>query len=86
MESAERIEKFNMPILDDEMESIANLAHGLRNGTSISINAKHVRMLNSLQVTFSTRYVYNENGNFDLVKEMISNNNAYRTALRATTN
>lgn len=87
MEMAERIERLNgMPVLDEVMQSTVDLAHGLRNGTSISINTKHVKMINSFQVTFSTRYVYNEDGNFDLVKEMISNNNAYRTALRAMTN
>lgn len=86
MESAERIENLNLPSLDDVMQSTMDIAHGLRNGSSISINTDHVKMLNSLQVTFSTRYVYSEDGDFDLVKEMVTNNESYRTALRATIN
>lgn len=55
---------------------------GVVSGTSISLEAENVSMLNSLQVLYSSRFVYCETNNFDLVKRMIANNEAHRHGLR----
>jgi len=48
--------------------------------------ADNVRFLNSLQVTFSEQYVFSEKSNFSLVKEMVSNNESYKTGPRMQVN
>ena len=53
-------------------------------GTPISVVADEVTMLNSLQVMYSSRFVYCEYENFSLVKRMIQDNEKYREGLKPT--
>lgn len=55
---------------------------GVVNGTPIPLKHENVMRLNSLQVTFSSRFVYCEKDNFDLVREMIKDNPKFRNGLK----
>ena len=55
-------------------------------GVPMRQTAENVRFLNSLQVTFSEQYVFSEKSNFSLVKEMIANNESYKTGPRMQVN
>lgn len=55
---------------------------GLTNGAPIKVVEDNVTMINSLQVTYSSRFVYCESNSFDLVERMISDNQKYRKGLK----
>ena len=57
---------------------------GWRSKKSVSIHPENVIRHNSLQVTFSSRFVYCEKKKFELIKQMIADNEKYKTALRPT--
>jgi hypothetical protein len=57
---------------------------GIVFGTPISVVANEVTRLNSLQVMYSSRFVYGEYENFSLVKRMIQDNEKYREGLKPT--
>jgi hypothetical protein len=57
---------------------------GVVNGTPNLLKKENVTMLNSLQVTFSSRFVYCETDNFDLVRTMIKDDPKYRHGLAPT--
>ena len=58
---------------------------GLLNGTPIKVLEDNVTMINSLQVVYSSRFVYCEINSFDLVKRMIRDNPKYREGLKPET-
>jgi hypothetical protein len=55
-------------------------------GVPMKQTAENVRFLNGLQVTFSEQYVFSEKSDFSLVKEMIANNESYKTGPRMQVN
>ena len=55
---------------------------GLATGSPIKIVEDNVIMMNSLQVIYSSRFVYCELDAFSLVERMINDNEKYRRALR----
>lgn len=57
---------------------------GLVNGTSIQVIEDNVMMMNSLQVMYSSRFVYCESDYFGLVKKMIDDNEKFREGLKPT--
>ena len=56
------------------------------NGTPIALKHENVMRLNSLQVRFSSRFVYCETDDFDLVRTMIKDNPKSREELKPTFN
>jgi len=58
--------------------AVRAFCEGLANGTPISVVEDNVVMMNSLQVTFSSRFVYCEVDSFGLVRDMIRDNDKYR--------
>jgi len=59
---------------------------GLSEGTAIKIIEDNVTMINSLQVVYSSRFVYCENDAFELVERMIRDDPNCRQGLRLTIN
>ena len=57
---------------------------GLINGTPIQIIEDNVTMINSLQVVFSSRFVYCGSNKFDLIRRMIGDNQSFREGLKPT--
>lgn len=55
---------------------------GLMNGTPVRVVEDNVTLINSLQVVFSSRFVYCESNQFELVQRMIRDNQAYREGLK----
>jgi hypothetical protein len=55
---------------------------GLINGTPIPLVEDNVTMINSLQVVYSSRFVYCETNAFELVERMIRDNQKYREGLK----
>jgi hypothetical protein len=61
-----------------------NFCEGLAAGIAVPLLADNVTRLNSLQVRFSSRFVYSETGDFSLVEQMIRENPQYREGLKPT--
>lgn len=59
---------------------------GFEKGTPIRIHEENVIRINSLQVMYSTRFVYCETNSFGLVKKMISDDEKYREGIKPTIN
>ena len=57
---------------------------GMVSGTPIRIIEDNVTMLNSLQVMYSSRFVYCETDSFELVERMLSDNKKFREGLKPT--
>lgn len=87
----------NLRILDQMAPGLADSAKkkpgfarafcdGLVNGTPIRLAEDNVTMINSLQVIYSSRFVYCESNAFELVEKMISDNQKYREGLKPVTN
>ncbi len=87
--------KRNLKLLDEVTPGLADksmnnpaaaraFCEGLATGTPIQIVEDNVTMMNSLQVAYSTRFVYCETDTFALVERMIRDNEKYRNALRPT--
>ncbi len=85
----------NLKLLDQSTPGLADtlmnrpqearaFCEGLVNGTPIPLVEDYVTMLNSLQVMYSSRFVYCESDSFTLVKRMISDNTKYREGLKPT--
>lgn len=55
---------------------------GLVNGTPIRVVEDNVTLINSLQVVYSSRFVYCESNAFELVEIMIRDNQKYREGLK----
>jgi hypothetical protein len=74
------------PKLPDSVMKKQNFARafcdGLVNGTPIRVVEDNVTMINSLQVMFSSRFVYCESDSFELVEKMIRDNQKYREGLK----
>lgn len=65
-------------------QSTRTFCEGLAAGIAIPLVPENVTRLNSLQVTFSSRFVYSETGDFALVEQMIRDNPRYREGLKPT--
>lgn len=52
---------------------------------TLELNSENVRYHNSLQVITAERFIYSEHASFDLVREMISNDESLRTGARLQT-
>ncbi|MCR9567124.1 DUF4238 domain-containing protein [Vibrio diabolicus] len=65
---------------------IIDLATAYETGKPVKVPRDNVRFLNSLQVSFSEQYVFCEKKHFDLVQEMIRNNEAYKSGPRLKIN
>lgn len=65
-------------------EAARAFCEGLVNRTPIQVIEDNVMMMNSLQVMYSSRFVYCETGSFDLVKRMIGDNEKFREGLKPT--
>lgn len=57
---------------------------GMVHGTPLKVNEDNVTMFNSLQVMYSSRYVYCETDSFELVEQMIRDKEKYRHGLKPT--
>lgn len=85
----------NMKLLDQVAPGLADtvmnrpaaaraFCEGLINGTPIKIIEDNVTMINSLQVVYSSRFVYCETDSFGLVERMLGENEKYRQGLKPT--
>ncbi len=57
---------------------------GLETGRAIRVVEEHVTMMNSLQVMYSSRFVYCEMDDFSLVEQMLRDKPKYREGLKPT--
>ena len=69
------------PVIDRTIR----LVECIREGNPTELSEENVMHFNSLQVAFSARFVYSHDGDFSLVKRMISDNEAYRGGIRFKT-
>ena len=83
----------NLKMLDNLPPELAGIVSGIpdetRNfledlfsGRSVRAIPDNVTMLNSLQVMYSSRFVYCKHGSFELVQQMIKENESFRTSLQ----
>lgn len=83
----------NLKLLDQAAPELADSAmknpafartfcDGLVNGTPVKVVEDNVTMINSLQVVYSSRFVYCESNAFELVERMIRDNQKYREGLK----
>jgi hypothetical protein len=83
----------NMKLLDQIAPGLADstmkrptfaraFCEGFMNGTPIQVIEDNITMLNSLQVMFSSRFVYCEFDKFELVEKMIRDNGKFREGLK----
>lgn len=70
--------------LDKIPEPVQELINGLMQGTSISVNSDNVLRFNSLQVMYSSRFVFCQAPNFDLVYKMLDDDPNYKHGLKST--
>ena len=70
------------PSLADSMEALRAIHERVENGTPIKVTKDTVMLINSLQVAYSSRFVYCEIDNFDLVEKMINDNPECREGLK----
>jgi len=66
------------PLIDSAIDRVERI----RNGKRTALSEENVIHYNSLQVMFSDRFVYSSDGDFGLVKRMISDNEKYRRGIR----
>lgn len=59
------------------------LSAGLQGGSPISITSEMALMMNSLQVTFSSRYVFSQTNDFTVVETMLASNPSFATGLKS---
>jgi hypothetical protein len=69
------------PLIDAAIDRVEQV----REGKPLSLSEDNVTHCNSLQVMFSDRFVYSIDGDFELVKRMISDNEKYRRGIRFLT-
>ncbi len=65
-----------------DMEWIENHKKGYNEGTAIPMMAKNVINHNSLQVKWSSRYVFSSKNNFSLVREMIAADPIFKNGIK----
>lgn len=65
-------------------EATRNFCECIANGTPIQLTEDHVTFMNSLQVMYSSRFVYCQEESLGLVKEMVTDDDKYRTGLKAS--
>src|SRR4029077_826028 len=63
-------------------ETTRAFCEGLATGSPIKVVEENVTMMNSLQVIYSSRFVFCQKNVFSLVERMINDNEKYRQALR----
>lgn len=63
---------------------IKDLMHGLETGDVVQSANENVEFHNSMQVGFSSRFVYSSDGNFDIAYKMIKMNPEYKGPPRVT--
>jgi hypothetical protein len=86
-ENLRRLDQFAPRLADTFMKNAKEtrvFCEGVVSGTPIPVVEDNVTMLNSLQVIYSSRFVYCECKNFSLVKRMIQDNEKYREGLKPT--
>lgn len=66
-------------------ELLAHLS-AWKTGNSLFLDSEHVKRFNYLQVLWSERFVYCANNKFELVKEMINENEDYRSSWKIIIN
>ncbi|MBC6385878.1 DUF4238 domain-containing protein [Proteus vulgaris] len=69
--------------ISSELESAIRHARKFINKTTMKQTHENVKFLNSLQVAYSEQYIFSQNNRFDLVKEMINNDDKYKNGFRA---
>jgi hypothetical protein len=69
-------------LLGDRARYLDDLMNGINTGAVIPIPTETVLNLNSLQVCFSSRFVYGASDCFDLAREMIKKNPAVKTGVQ----
>jgi len=78
--------KMMMPSFEQQlpvdMEWIENHKKGYDEGTAISMMAENVINHNSLQVKWSSRYVFSSKNNFSLVREMIAADSTFKNGIK----
>lgn len=68
------------------IDGLERLNYGLETGNAIESRTESVINRNSLQVMFSSRFVFSSRDNFDLVREMIETNPRYKEGLTIEAN
>lgn len=61
-----------------------NMMRRIESGMAEEITEDNVIFMNSLQVSFSERFVYSQKGKFDLAEKMIAETDRYRSGMRMT--
>ncbi len=69
------------PLIDSAIDRVEQI----RDGKPAALSEDNVIHYNSLQVMFSDRFVYSRDGDFELVKRMILDNEKYRRGIRFLT-
>jgi hypothetical protein len=82
MEVLDRVAPSMADSVTSKSADVRTFCNGMTNGTSIKITEDNVTMLNSLQVMYSSRFVYCETNSFELVEKMLSANKKYRGGLK----
>jgi hypothetical protein len=68
-----------------DMEWIENHKKGYDQGTAIPMNSQNVINHNSLQVKWSSRYVFSSRDDFSLVREMIASDSSFKKGIKVKT-
>ena len=55
----------------EDIAGVKRLMHGLETGKAIQSQQENVINLNSLQVIYSSRFIYSGNNNFELARDML---------------
>lgn len=67
---------------DLDVPRIAELMAGIDEGKSVKSHPENVVNHNALQVRFASRFVFSNNDDFSLVREMIANNPIYKRGIQ----
>ncbi len=76
----------NIKLMGQLAPSTRAFCDGVVNGTPIKVVEDNVTLINSLQVVYSSRFVYCEFDAFELVERMIRDNRKYRESLKPEIN
>lgn len=88
-ESLQMLDELKPGFVDTELQFSSEtriILEGYFNKTAIPLDEENVVRLNSLQVVHSSRFVFCERDDFDLVKDMLSKNENLRTGKKPTVN
>ena len=75
-----RLEKVKNP------QMVCDYANAFTKGTSFNSAEEKTKFLNSLQVIFAEQYVYCRENKFELIKEMLSEDESLKFGIRLTMN